>query len=353
GQTGTVKDRTRNLADIGKIGVYVNLPGLGDMVFITPLFRALKRGFPGAETCFIGRMGRAYVAPLLETSPYIDRLLEYDFYHPRDVRHHLDFIRRARRERFDLLIDTQRKFVPSLILALAGARFRVGYSAAGVFSHFRVESRDRAARHTADVSLDLVRALGIPAELELEVNVPAENIRNAETFFEEHGIAADAKVLGLIPSAGMPDKRWDAVNFAEVARAFHAEGFAVIVFGAEADAAAVSSVRAAAGVPVVHGYVPGGSVLDAAALMRRCAVVVGNDSGPLHLAAAAGAPCVGIYGPTLPTRFGLLGARARNICRFEACAPCGVEKCDHRKCIAAITPEEVIAAAVELLSRDV
>ncbi|MEW6203443.1 MAG: glycosyltransferase family 9 protein [bacterium] len=341
----------KKLKNIRKIGVYVNVPGLGDMLFIIPLFRALKKGFPDAEVIFIGRMGREYVAPVLERCPYIDSMMEYDFYYPRDMRHHLKFILQMRRERFDLFVDTQRKFLPSLILVLGGARYRVGYSAGGVFSHFAVKTENRKGRHTADVSLDLARALGLEVSAELEVNMSGENLKNAEEFYTDRGIVKGNRLAGLITSAGIADKCWDVEKFGELARRFSSDGYRVVCFGAPEDQAVIDAVRSHAGIPLIEANYEGKSVLDTAAMMRWCEVIVGNDSGPLHLADAVGAACVGIYGPSLPARFGLFGKKTKTICLNVDCAPCSDERCEYRKCLAEISVDEVYKAAMELISQ--
>ena len=335
---------SENLKNINKIGVYVNVPGLGDMLFIIPLFRALKKGFPNAKVIFIGRMGREYVTPILKSCPYIDGILEYDFYTPRDFKHNIKFIANLRREKFDLLVDTQRKFLPSLILALGGARYRVGYSLGGFFSHFPIKEKDRKNRHTADVSLDLARALGLEVSLELEVCLREQNLKSAQKFFTEKGIKKDDKLAGLIPSAGMPDKCWEPEKFGELARRLHADGFRIICFGADSDKETIDALKRHAGMPIVEADYAGKSVLDTAAIMQWCSVIIGNDSGPLHLAAAVGAPCVGIYGPSLPTRFGLIGKKTKTMCLYLNCSPCSQEKCEHRKCLTDITVDEVYEA---------
>lgn len=339
----------KKLENVRKIGVYVNLPGLGDMLFITPLFRALKRGFPEAETVFIGRMGRTYVTPLLEHNPHIDRLMEYDYYHPRTLRNRTGFILRMRREKFDLVVDTQRKFLPSLVLRLGGGRRRVGYSTGGIFSHFPVGDKGRKSRHTADVTLDLARALGLKVSTQLEAPAPKESGEVAARFLEESGLGAAETVAGLIPTAGMADKRWGAEKFGELAGRLSRDGCGIVCFASRDEEEMFAAIEAGAGGGAARWYFEGGNVLDTAAVMRRCRLVVGNDSGPLHLADAVGAACVGIYGPTLPARFGLLGKRVREVCVFADCSPCGVEVCEHRRCIEDIPVDDVYRAARELL----
>jgi ADP-heptose:LPS heptosyltransferase len=92
------------------------------------------------------------------------------------------------------------------------------------------------------------------------------------------------------------------------------------------------------------------SVLDSAALIQRCDVVVGNISGPLHIADALGVPCVGLYGPHRPGRFGLLGPRARAVSLDLECSPCNNPDCKHRRCIMDISVERVFKTIEEILN---
>lgn len=346
-----VKRDPATLGEVKKIGVYIGVPGLGDLLFIIPLFRALKQRWPSAEVVFIGRLLRGYVKPIFDGCPYIDRLMEYDFYESRALTAHLDFIRRLRLERFDLIVDTQRKFVPSMFLSMGGPRHMVGYSSKGVFSDFEVDGGGRDRRHTGDISLDLARALGIadPAK-ELEIAIPAEHADYAAWFYRQKGVADTDLVAGIIPSAGHFARNWRAESFARLADRLHDDrGARIIFFGAEPDRAVIESVTGAMAAPAIVEDLSRPSILDSAALMERCNVIVGNDSGPLHIADATGAPCVGIFGPTLPERFGLLGPRTREICLYADCAPCSDPECASRRCLDDITVDTVFDAAVSLI----
>ena len=181
--------QTTSLTNIKRIGVYIGVPGLGDLLFIIPLFRALKERFPEAETVFIGKLLRGYVRPIFDACQYIDSLMEFHLYEKKSFGSLLGFSARLRREKFDLIVDTQRKFAPSLLMKMGGPRFMVSYSSKGMFSDFEVpDSGDRSLRHTADVSLDLARALGIEPKLELCLDVPEQYQAYAAAFFGAAGI---------------------------------------------------------------------------------------------------------------------------------------------------------------------
>ncbi|MFA6448173.1 MAG: glycosyltransferase family 9 protein [bacterium] len=346
-----IKKNPSQLRYIKKIGVYIGVPGLGDLLFIIPLFRALKKQFPGARTVFIGKLLRDYVRPVFDNCPYIDDLLEFHLYESLSLSNFQKFSRALRREKFDLIVDTQRKFAPSMLLAMGRPRFMVSYSSNEIFSDFRVDVKGRNTRHTADISLDLVRALGMkdPAK-ELEITAPEDSRRYADGFLVGNGVAVEDRLAGLIPSAGHHSRNWNIGKFAQLADMLASElGCKLICFGSPADKAVIDELTGKISAPVIIEDFTRKSILDSAALMARCSVIVGVDSGPLHVADATGAPCVGIYGPTLPARFGLLGRNHREVCLFSDCAPCSDINCEHRKCLEDITPELVFNTVKDVL----
>ncbi|HOO55359.1 MAG TPA: glycosyltransferase family 9 protein [bacterium] len=354
-KSGRIMSAAKNLQeikDIRKIGVYIGVPGLGDLLFIIPLFRALKKQYPDAEVVFIGKLLREYVRPVFDACPYIDGLMEFHFYEELKVGSLVRFVRELRKRKFDLIVDTQRKFVPSLLLRLGKKGHMVSYSSRGCFSDFVVDVPDKDNRHTTDISLDLARAIGIdnPA-LELEISITDESRQYAMEFYSQNGIAEDDTVVGLIPSAGHPSRCWSVDKFAELAEIMSGRGCKLMCFGSPMDQKIIDSLMEKVGVPVVIEDFSRKSILDSAALMARCDAIVGGDSGPLHVADSTSAPCIGIYGPTLPERFGLLGGKCVTICHYDDCSPCSNHECKHRKCIENISVEEVISAVDDVLCR--
>jgi ADP-heptose:LPS heptosyltransferase len=339
------------IRDVRKIGVYVGLPRMGDLLLIIPLFRALKQLFPGAKTVFIGKIVHGYVRPIFDNCPYIDELLEFHLYEALSIPAFSRFVRTLRREKYDLIVDTQRKFVPSLLMSLGGARYMVSYSSKGIFSQYDVPVPDRGKRHIADISLDLARAVGAKnPPLGLEISIPDENKKYAESFYSENGVAPGDLLIGFIPSAGNPLRYWNSEKFGRLADMLSEKTKAkIICFGALKDKSVIDEIIENTAYPILVEDYSRKSVFDSAVLMSRCNAIVGVDSGPLHLADSVGVPCVGLYGPTFPERFGLLGRRKKEICLYMDCAPCKNFNCEHRKCLENITPEQVFNETVLIL----
>jgi len=157
-------------------------------------------------------------------------------------------------------------------------------------------------------------------------------------------------LVGLHPQSSYgPAKCWPRENHARLARRLVREkGARVLVFGGEGEREAARQLASSAGEGVFS--LAGETDLPLlAALVRLCRLVVANDSGPLHLAAAVGTPVIGLFGSTDPRATGPRGRRVRVIYKNVSCSPCLLRVCPtDLRCLTRITPEEVMAAAEEL-----
>jgi heptosyltransferase-2 len=166
-------------------------------------------------------------------------------------------------------------------------------------------------------------------------------------------LAAQARpLIGVMPGAARgPAKRWPAERFAEAAKTLRAQlGGSVVIMGGAGEAEACAGVAAGVGAGAVN--LAGATALpEWAALLAQCAVVLCNDSGGMHLAAAVGAPVVAVFGITDPARTGPLGARCRVLQR-SAQRDRAVPRASAAavEALAAITAADVVAAAQELLT---
>jgi ADP-heptose:LPS heptosyltransferase len=150
-------------------------------------------------------------------------------------------------------------------------------------------------------------------------------------------------------SASAETKRWPAARYAELADSLARQGLscAVVVGPAEVRLAAKVTAAARSALPAL------GADLDSvelAALLARARVVVSNDSGPMHLAAAVGTPVVAFFGPTDPGRTAPSGSPVRVLDRYVFCSPCYLERCPYRhECMEEITVRDALRAVEELL----
>jgi heptosyltransferase I len=327
----------------------VKLSSLGDVVHALPVAATLRARVPQARITWIVERREAAV---LAGHPALERIVTVDTRRWRRARTPGELaaasraILAVRRDlsstRFDVALDLQGLIKSGLLVRLTGAPLRVGFDRGWCRERLSALATNRRvmppahARHVVDQYLSLLGALGIDGRA-LEFRLPSDSAAEArmDEFFASAGLKPRDRVVVLNPGAGRPDKRWPIESFRALAEALTAgDGSRVVVVwgpGEETDARAIAD---AAGSHVL--LAPPTDLLALIALLRRAGVVVAADTGPLHLAAALGTPCVGLYGPTRAERNGPYGAGHRT---FQAA--------DGR--VESIGVDAVVAAARELL----
>src|SRR5581483_5116293 len=256
---------------------------LGDVVLTTPLLHALRtRVAPRRLAVLV----RPEAAPLLRGHRDVDEVL-VDDKRGRD-RGALGLVRVARwlrAERFDVVVSPHRSLRTALVLAGARIPRRVGFreSRGALLYHERVP-RDRR-RHDVERNLALAAPFGgAPGRPALHLPVaPAAAARAAALV-----PAGDGPLVGVAPGSVWATKRWSPDGFAAVVAALAADGARCVLVGAREDAALAESIRARAGAgTVLAGRT---DLATLVAVVDRCALLVANDSAPMHVACARGVP---------------------------------------------------------------
>ncbi len=171
------------------------------------------------------------------------------------------------------------------------ARRRAEWSGIVAGCSHRHDAPDRTTKHTLERQADQLAIAGIGAD-----DYPPVDMSWAQADLSRHRFVADgARFVLLVPggSAGHPEKRWPAARYAELAAGLAADGLLPVVLGTAAEAEACAEIAAAA--PEVVNLCGGSPILDVLALARHAAGAVGNDTGPLHLIAAMGCPCLALF----------------------------------------------------------
>ncbi len=363
-------------ADVRRILV-VRLDEIGDAVMNVPLLRALRRGFPEAH---LAAVMRPAAAALLAPCPYLDAL------HALDTpargasrlagryRGALAFARaRFPAERFDLAVVPRwevDKYFATPLAYWSGAPLRIGYSER-VSREKAVKNRgwDRLLTHPlpgGHGQHEVHRALGVAAFLgapvdddTLELWTTPEDEAAAERLLAAAGVLPGAPLVALAPGAGLPRRQWPAARLAEVGRRLAAHsGLRPLVLGGPEDHQLGAEVAAGIG-PAAVDLTGWASLRETVALVRRCQLFVGNDSGPMHLAAAAGTPVVAVSchprgadpeHHNAPERFGPWGAPS-TVVRPELPRPPCPDGCTTTAphCILGVSTTAVYEAARALL----
>jgi len=285
---------------------------LGDSLFLTPMLRALGHRFPAAE---IVVTAHGAGAAALASNPHVARIEKLA---GRGLAPKLGLLPRLRRQRFDAAVVAQHT-LPNAVLARAlGCRIRVGLASRGLGPWLTHPVTVPPLGHEADRYLALAAALDAPpVDAGLEYHVATADRTLARDSLARlglagrlaHGGARRPRLVAVFPGSS-PEwafKRWPAERFARLGSELIARhGARVLVVGGPADTAAMAEVSA--GITAAHAVddTPG-SLGRFAALLAECDVLITNDSGPMHLAAAVGTRVVDLAGPSDPRRTGPYG----------------------------------------------
>lgn len=327
---------------------------LGDVVLSTPVIQALREAWPDS---YIAVMVSPQARDIVEGNPYLDEVIVFDKNRSRGLIGAVKFSIRLRKEMFDIALVLHPLTRVHIILWLAGIKKRVGFNRkAGFLLTSRIPHKKQlGAKHEIEYNFDVLRAAGIePGKKGLFVPVRPDDKLRVGRLLAENGIGSKDDYVVIHPAASCPSKRWPAERFAKAAdgiiEKFHKK--IVIVAGAN-DGQFGQAAREAMDNEALDlsGDL---SVGELAALLAGAKLLVSNDSGPVHIAAALGVPVVAIFGRSQPglsfRRWGPVGENNVILHKDVGCLKCLAHECKSGfKCLTAIEAGEVVTAAGKLL----
>ncbi len=353
----------RPIDEVRKILV-VEQGRLGDVVLLGPFLQKLRNRFPHAHIALLGRPG---LEDLLAAQNFVNELIAIEIPWAAGLPRWRvctpfcsvlpSFVRqvfRLRQRDFDLsFVSGVGDIRHNFILFLAGARRRVGYGfSGGGFLLTDVVEPDLDRVHRAELSLRLLESLGIHSEPSERrpLSATPEDEEFATELLCSNGILTDDLIVGIHPAAGAAIKEWGEDRFREVAKKIVHEFNAKVIWFSEPRKASneVCTEVCSYNGRIIPVVLPLGRFL---AVLSRCQLVVCNDSGPMHMAAALGVSTVAIFGPELPDWYGPLGSGHRIVIRKGMwCRPCW-QKCRFEApyCLRLISVDEVMRAVTERL----
>ena len=315
------------LSNIDKILV-IRVDGIGDLLNTTPAIALLRENYASAE---ITVLARPLNAPVLLGNPDVDRVLIFDGDGKHSgIRARLQFYRELRRERFQLVVAMQTAMWSHLVAFLSGARYRLGrYQKRfrSTLTHAWHGRYRKGETHEVDRNLELVRLICKgEGKRSLIFCLSGDEIAAAEARLASLGIGADAFLIGIHPGGSSFDKRWPEDRYAELADKLTQQYNATILLlhGPE-EAVLTHNIQEAMQSRAIV-YAPE-TIRELGAFLSCCDLVVCNDSGPMHLAAALDVPMVAIFGPTDYVAWHPLSENASIVRRDMPCWPCSAHKC--------------------------
>jgi len=345
----------------------VRLDNIGDLVMLGPALRALRAAYPQAEITLMTSPAGSQVAPLL---PWIDDVIVWRAVWQdvsadltMDPAREISLAMQLRQCQFEAAFIftsfTQSPYPPAYACYLAGIPIRVGHSkefGGVILSHCAEPPLDSG--HQVDRNLSLLKAVGIPApDSHLELSLPEQVQQSADKVLESVGIDLETPFILLAPGASCAARRYDPERYASVAQMLvSTTDLPLLVVGSPREARIVESVAAGA-CQLEHDRVKSlvgmTSVPDLAAIIRRSSLVIANNSASLHFADAFMRPMVILYsGTEYESQWKPRRAPARLLRRPTHCSPCYNFNCPYAMECLDIAPEEVVAAALEMLARE-
>ncbi len=322
---------------------------LGDAVLAIPAMKAVREHFPIAE---ITVLVRPWVAGLFTSAPFVDKVWSEP--KPSRVGDWTRITRNIRARHFDLALLLPNSFESALMMFLGGVPRRVGYATDG--RRWMLTSSvtpGNEFQHQVHYYLDLVKTLAAGTDRpSIEIQATADERQDARKLLAAEGLPNGTPFLVLNPGAAYGSaKRWHEDRFAEVADTMARElGLHVALIGSQAERLIAEQIRdrMKATTAVLSGKT---SLETLIGVLAESSLMITNDSGPMHIAAALGVPTVAVFGSTDERVTAPFGPRTRIVKHPVECSPCLLRECpiDHR-CMNGVSVEDVCRAARELLS---
>lgn len=340
----------------------VRLDGMGDVIMTSPALRALKESLPGVRLTLLASSAGAQAGRLI---PEVDDVLAYDPPWMKatgergENRGDRAVIEGLRRRRFDaaviFTVYSQSPLPAALLCFLAGVPRRLAHcreNPYALLTHWVRETEpERGVRHEVQRQLDLVAAVQCrPSDTRLRLSVDDAARRGLAEAFLRAGRASREEYLVVHPGATAPSRRYPPERFAEVLSGLRGRSrLGIVLSGSASERPLADKVRRLSGAPALNlaGRL---SLAELAALLQGARLVISNNTSAAHIAAAVGTPVVDLYALTNPQHTPWR-VPSRVLFHDVPCRYCYRSVCPegHHDCLEKVRPQEVVAAALELL----
>ncbi|MGB0909407.1 MAG: putative lipopolysaccharide heptosyltransferase III [Nitrospirales bacterium] len=326
----------------------IKLRYIGDVILSTPVLRILRQEYAEARiTCLVN----SGTEEVLTNNPHVDEVLVV----PRDsLATQLSFCQKLRARKFDCVIDLTDGDRSAVLTKVTGASVRIGFNREGrwrgnLYSTCVSEKKDM---HAVDYHLLAIKFLGIQSDVTHPAVFPSvRDIHKANIRLKQNDLESVRWVM-IHPTARYWFKAWSPERFAELSDQLTEQGLQVVLVGSTVDQAVGHKIQGIAK-KRIFSFMGQTQLLELAALMKHAVLFIGNDGGPMHMAAAVGCPVLGLFGPTNPEVWGPRGAKTSVIYKGLDCRECFYPGCTRgeESCMKQISVEEVYSAALRLLKR--
>ena len=349
----------------------INPFGIGDVLFTTPVIKALRLQYPDS---FIGYWSNLRVKPILESNAQINKIFAlsrgdlkkiYQRSFFQGLWSAVSLVWEIKKENFDICLDFSLDHRYSLLAKIIGIRQRMGfnYKDRGRFLTKRIDLVGYQVKHVVEYYLELLKFLDIPIkEMSLCLNILPESELKAKDMLATAGIEETDCIIGIAPGAGgswgkdASYKHWPALKFAQVADRLTAEFKAKIVILGDQSESKIAEimVHVMRNKPVDLTGKTSLGILPA--VIKHCNLLITNDGGPMHMAVALGVRSVSVFGPVNEAVYGPFPEHRNHVVlKWDmACRPCyknfRLPVCEKdRECLKQVSVDAVFDAAARLL----
>jgi len=318
----------------------IQIKQIGDCILTEPVFRALREKFPGCRTSFV--VSRAF-SEIFENNPYIDEIIHYDFKKP------FAELLNIRKKKYDIVMDFLGNPRSRALALFSRAPLKLGFTKKGsALFYTKTVQASSAPEYVSDTKFRLLAPLGIDASPgPIKIYLTDEE----KKMFMDY--ARDKRGNGLVaisPTSRRPARRWTKEHFAELADILaRRHGLMPVFVWGPGEEDYVKSVMAL--MKEKAALAPPTKLRELASLLYNCKLLVGNDNGVRHLAAAVGTPTLVITGPTFRECWTPKEKEHRAIQADVKCIACSRTECESMICMKELKAEEVAAQAADMLAQ--
>ena len=323
--------------------LFIRVDRVGDMVLSTPVFAAAKVAFPEAHLVVLASPVNA---PILKNNPHVAEVIFYDS--SASLGGNLRLLRNLRKYNFNLTVDLHDDddLKTAWLSWMMGSVRRIGYAGYGreVFLH-RALPRGEGKEHFVNRALELLKDVGIdPVQTPPAIFLDDQERSWAKQWITNQGLREE-QLIGIHPGAYYPTQRWPSAYYAELIRLIRERvGAEVIIFGGPGDRDVIDEILSRVPFSVMTAI--DSNIRRFFSILPHCRILVCNNSGPLHCAAALDVPTISFMGPTVKERWLPIG-NTHHVLRKDdlPCIGCNLGYCkiNTHACMQRIKPETVFS----------
>ena len=319
--------------------------GIGDIILSTIILENQRSAFTKAE---IHYLTEEFAKRAVENNPFVSKILTY-----KKSNSIFSIIQKIRREKYDLVLDLYSNPKTAQITFFSGAKYRAGYDKKGRKYAYNFRGKlGTIGKHAAEDNLVLLDTLNIPIiSKNIFYQTTEDEKKYAEKFLIDKINRNDFRLIGIIPSGGWESKRCDASKLIEICNEIQKSISAkfIILWGPGDEKDAKEIFEGLIPNPLIA---PNTTFGELSGLIEKCDLIIANDSGPMHAAAALGIQTIGIFGPTNPENHKPFLANSDYVIKSDLhCIICNKLICPYNhECMLELNPKEFVMKAKKLLS---